>query len=95
MKNSIKYVLLTLAGLMVLVTGDVLAKSTRAYDAMIFVFGALMMGFALTGVNVHVIITFVIAYLFIVELIYSTFQYLKKNISIYYSKNTRGRLYDN
>mgnify|MGYP003292466781 CR=1 FL=1 len=47
------------------------AKS-RAYDMMIFVFGALMLSFSLMGVEVRAIILLVIAYLFVV--FYGIFQ---------------------
>ena len=41
-------------------------SKSRAYDMMVFVFGALMVAFALMGVEVQVILLLVFAYLFVV-----------------------------
>lgn len=51
----------------------------KAYDMMIFVFGALMVSFALMQVDLKVILLFVIAYLFVVGFgLYYRFKYEKE-----------------
>lgn len=51
----------------------------KAYDMMILVFGALMMGFALMQVDLVVVLAFVAAYLFVVATnIYYIFKFVKE-----------------
>lgn len=51
----------------------------KAYDMMIFVFGALMVSFALMQVDLKVILLFVVAYLFVVGCgLYYRFKYEKE-----------------
>ncbi|MEQ2526151.1 hypothetical protein EKG37_05005 [Robertmurraya yapensis] len=53
-----------------------LAKA-KAYDMMFFVFGALILGFSLMGIDLIVLLLLVFAYLFIV--VYSTYYRFKYN----------------
>lgn len=49
----------------------------KAYDMMVFVFGALMFAFALMGIDLMVLLLFVFAYLLII--VYSTYYRFKFN----------------
>lgn len=54
-------------------------SKAKAYDMMIFIFGALMMSFALMGVDMMAILLFVCAYLFVVGYgVYYRFKYDKE-----------------
>lgn len=54
-------------------------SKAKAYDMMIFIFGALMLSFALMGVDMMAILLFVFAYLFVVGYgVYYRFKYDKE-----------------